>query len=255
MSGPVWIVDDEPLIRAAMVAVLEEVGHTAEGFDTAEALYTRLVDGGHPAGAADPRPYAARRERRAGRPLAARAAAVPRHPDPVLHRGRRRGCGAARPTWRRSSASRSTSASWSTSSSSCFHTRTPQIRRAASPSRPTRRRYPHRVGGQHRGGHRHQGRARGEHGARVRRLQLQACREPRHAAPSLALAEGDPGGPLELIDRRPAVADGPIHRVAAHAAARTRLPLQLPDAATGAPEPRSASRRPVAVDDAQAARA
>ena len=46
MSGPVWIVDDEPLIRAAMVAVLEEVGHTAEGFDTAEALYTRLVDGG-----------------------------------------------------------------------------------------------------------------------------------------------------------------------------------------------------------------
>ncbi|MEO8245533.1 MAG: response regulator [Chloroflexota bacterium] len=46
MSGPVWIVDDEPLIRAAMVAVLEEVGHAAEGFDTAEALYTRLVDGG-----------------------------------------------------------------------------------------------------------------------------------------------------------------------------------------------------------------
>jgi DNA-binding response OmpR family regulator len=46
VSGPVWIVDDEPLIRAAMVAVLEEVGHVAEGFDTAEALYTRLVDGG-----------------------------------------------------------------------------------------------------------------------------------------------------------------------------------------------------------------
>ena len=45
MSGPVWIVDDEPLIRAAMVAVLQEVGHTAEGFDTAEALYTRLVEG------------------------------------------------------------------------------------------------------------------------------------------------------------------------------------------------------------------
>ena len=45
MSGPIWIVDDEPLIRAAMVAVLQEVGHSAEGFDTAEALYTRLVDG------------------------------------------------------------------------------------------------------------------------------------------------------------------------------------------------------------------
>jgi twitching motility two-component system response regulator PilH len=49
VSGPVWIVDDEPLIRAAMVAVLEEVGHEAEGFETAEALYTRLVDGGQPA--------------------------------------------------------------------------------------------------------------------------------------------------------------------------------------------------------------
>lgn len=49
MSGPVWIVDDEPLIRAAMVAVLEEVGHEAVGFDTAEALYTRLVDGDQPA--------------------------------------------------------------------------------------------------------------------------------------------------------------------------------------------------------------
>lgn len=45
MSGSVWIVDDEPLIRAAMVAVLEEVGHAAEGFEDAEALYTRLVAG------------------------------------------------------------------------------------------------------------------------------------------------------------------------------------------------------------------
>lgn len=48
MSGSVWIVDDEPLIRAAMVAVLEEVGRTAEGFGDAEALYTRLVDGEQP---------------------------------------------------------------------------------------------------------------------------------------------------------------------------------------------------------------
>ncbi len=49
MSGPIWIVDDEPLIRAAMVAVLEEVGYRAEGFDTAEALYVRLVEGELPA--------------------------------------------------------------------------------------------------------------------------------------------------------------------------------------------------------------
>lgn len=48
MKGSIWIVDDEPLIRAAMVAVLEEVGHTAEGFENAESLYTRLVDGDHP---------------------------------------------------------------------------------------------------------------------------------------------------------------------------------------------------------------
>ncbi len=48
MSGSVWIVDDEPLIRAAMVAVLEEVGHTAEGFGDAESLYTRLVAGDAP---------------------------------------------------------------------------------------------------------------------------------------------------------------------------------------------------------------
>ena len=48
MSGSVWIVDDEPLIRAAMVAVLEEVGHTAEGFGDAESLYTRLVGGEQP---------------------------------------------------------------------------------------------------------------------------------------------------------------------------------------------------------------
>jgi twitching motility two-component system response regulator PilH len=48
VSGTVWIVDDEPLIRAAMVAVLEEVGRTAEGFGDAESLYTRLVDGEQP---------------------------------------------------------------------------------------------------------------------------------------------------------------------------------------------------------------
>lgn len=48
MAASVWIVDDEPLIRAAMVAVLDEVGHSAEGFEDAEALYTRLVAGEQP---------------------------------------------------------------------------------------------------------------------------------------------------------------------------------------------------------------
>lgn len=41
----VWIVDDEPLIRAAVVAVLAEVGHEATPFESAEQLYVRLVDG------------------------------------------------------------------------------------------------------------------------------------------------------------------------------------------------------------------
>jgi DNA-binding response OmpR family regulator len=48
MAASVWIVDDEPLIRTAMVAVLEEIGHSAEGFGDAEALYTRLVAGEQP---------------------------------------------------------------------------------------------------------------------------------------------------------------------------------------------------------------
>ena len=41
----VWIVDDEPLIRAAVVAVLTEVGHEATPLESAEQLYVRLVDG------------------------------------------------------------------------------------------------------------------------------------------------------------------------------------------------------------------
>jgi DNA-binding response OmpR family regulator len=48
MAAGVGIVDDEPLIRPAMVAVLDEVGHSAEGFEDAEALYTRLVAGEQP---------------------------------------------------------------------------------------------------------------------------------------------------------------------------------------------------------------
>jgi DNA-binding response OmpR family regulator len=44
----VWVVDDEPLIRAAMLAVLNEVGYEARGFDGPEGLYVALVDGGRP---------------------------------------------------------------------------------------------------------------------------------------------------------------------------------------------------------------
>jgi DNA-binding response OmpR family regulator len=48
VARSVWVVDDEPLIRAAMVAVLNEVGYEATGFDGAEGLYLALVDGGRP---------------------------------------------------------------------------------------------------------------------------------------------------------------------------------------------------------------
>lgn len=41
----VWVVDDEPLIRAAMTAVLGEIGHETRGFGSAEELYVALVDG------------------------------------------------------------------------------------------------------------------------------------------------------------------------------------------------------------------
>jgi DNA-binding response OmpR family regulator len=44
----VWVVDDEPLIRAAVMAVLEEVGYTSRGFESAETLYVALVDGARP---------------------------------------------------------------------------------------------------------------------------------------------------------------------------------------------------------------
>jgi len=42
----VWVVDDEPLIRTAMLAVLSEVGYEARGFGDAEELYTALVEEG-----------------------------------------------------------------------------------------------------------------------------------------------------------------------------------------------------------------
>jgi DNA-binding response OmpR family regulator len=44
----VWVVDDEPLIRTAIVSVLEEQGYESLGFGSAGELYTALVDGGEP---------------------------------------------------------------------------------------------------------------------------------------------------------------------------------------------------------------
>src|SRR5688572_17690622 len=46
MADRVWVVDDEPLIRTAMLAVLAEMGHDARGFGNAEELYTALVEEG-----------------------------------------------------------------------------------------------------------------------------------------------------------------------------------------------------------------
>ena len=46
MAHTVWVVDDEPLIRTAMLAVLGEVGYTARGFGNAEELYLALVEEG-----------------------------------------------------------------------------------------------------------------------------------------------------------------------------------------------------------------
>ncbi len=42
----IWVVDDEPLIRHAIVSVLEEVGYQVEDFGDAEQLYRRLVERG-----------------------------------------------------------------------------------------------------------------------------------------------------------------------------------------------------------------
>ena len=46
MGQQVWVVDDEPLIRTAMLAVLAESGYETRGFENAEELYTTLVEEG-----------------------------------------------------------------------------------------------------------------------------------------------------------------------------------------------------------------
>ena len=42
----IWVVDDEPLIRTAMLAVLGELDHEVRGFGDAEEFYTALVEEG-----------------------------------------------------------------------------------------------------------------------------------------------------------------------------------------------------------------
>lgn len=46
MRQRVWVVDDEPLIRTAMLAVLTELDYDTRGFGNAEELYTALVEEG-----------------------------------------------------------------------------------------------------------------------------------------------------------------------------------------------------------------
>lgn len=46
MAQRIWVVDDEPLIRTAVLAVLNETGYEARGFGDAEELYTALVEEG-----------------------------------------------------------------------------------------------------------------------------------------------------------------------------------------------------------------
>ena len=48
MASAIWIVDDEPLFRAAILAVLDEAGYEPRGFARAEELYTALIDGEQP---------------------------------------------------------------------------------------------------------------------------------------------------------------------------------------------------------------
>jgi DNA-binding response OmpR family regulator len=50
MEQHVWVVDDEPLIRTAVLAVLGELGYQARGFANAEELYRALVEEGQTPG-------------------------------------------------------------------------------------------------------------------------------------------------------------------------------------------------------------
>jgi len=48
VAQTVWVVDDEPLIRTAVLAVLSELGYETRGFGNAEDLYVALVEGSSP---------------------------------------------------------------------------------------------------------------------------------------------------------------------------------------------------------------
>ena len=48
MAQTVWVVDDEPLIRTAMIAVLGELGYETRWYGNAEELYVALVEGSIP---------------------------------------------------------------------------------------------------------------------------------------------------------------------------------------------------------------
>lgn len=48
MRRSVWVVDDEPLIRAAVCAMLAELGYEARGFRSAEELNAALAGGASP---------------------------------------------------------------------------------------------------------------------------------------------------------------------------------------------------------------
>ena len=45
MTHTIWVVDDEPLIRTAVLAVLSELGYATRGFANAEEFYVALVEG------------------------------------------------------------------------------------------------------------------------------------------------------------------------------------------------------------------
>ena len=44
MARPVFVVDDEPYIRSAVLAILSEAGYPVEAFASAEDLYLRIVE-------------------------------------------------------------------------------------------------------------------------------------------------------------------------------------------------------------------
>ena len=45
MTAPIYVVDDEPYIRTAVLAVLTESGYEVEAFGSAQELYDRMVAG------------------------------------------------------------------------------------------------------------------------------------------------------------------------------------------------------------------